>query len=93
MPNIFVQFLARFGVSVKIFVKFPISNLAKNPSSGSPTDTCGQTDRRTDVRKVFAIYANAPKNHTDRTNKSYGQTAELLRKQHVVSQCVFASGL
>jgi hypothetical protein len=29
-----------------------------NPSGGSSTDTCGQTDRHTDVTKLIGAFAN-----------------------------------
>jgi len=48
----------------QIFINVPHTKFHGNPSSGSRTDTCGQTDGQTDMKNeivAFRHYAKAPK--------------------------------
>ena len=46
VPDIFCPILTKFGVHPQIFKEVPHIKLPGNPSSGSRTDTCGQTEKR-----------------------------------------------
>jgi len=58
--------LRQISVSRHISLNVPIIKFHKNLSSGSPADTRGHTDGRTDMTKLlgaFRDYENVPKKH------------------------------
>jgi len=65
----FCTILTKSGIPRQIYIKVLNIKFYGNPSSGSRTHTCGQTDRQKDVQTdgydegngVFCYYANTPK--------------------------------
>jgi hypothetical protein len=60
----FCMILTEFGFSRHILIELPNIKFHVNPSSGFRAETCGRSDRRTDMTKLmgaFRDYANASK--------------------------------
>jgi len=56
----FCTILTKFGIPRQIFIKILNVKCYGNPSSGSRTDTCEQTDRYDEGNGVFCYFANTP---------------------------------